>query len=62
VCDQLCNKILRAEFKRDKYSEDKLIKSTIQNLKEKKYSGAAKLRKSTIQKTKLASYKVVILT
>jgi hypothetical protein len=48
MCDQVCNKILNAKFKRDKYFVDKVETQ----LKEKPL-WATKPRISTIQKTKL---------
>jgi hypothetical protein len=44
----VCNKILNAEFKGDKYFVDE-----VETQDEKNHSGAAKPRISTIQKTKL---------
>jgi hypothetical protein len=49
MCDQLCNKILNAEFKRDKYFVDEM--GTL--IKKKNHFETVKLKKSTIQKTKL---------
>jgi hypothetical protein len=50
VCDQMCNKIWNAEFKRDKYFVDEVESQLREN-----HSEAAKPRISTIQKTKLVT-------